>query len=190
MLELAGPLAVAALVLAVGGAFKLRDPGPTRDMFAAVGIRSGRSRRVLAVLSGVIELALGIATFLVGGWLLAFATSVAFAVFALLALRLVQTASTASCGCFGRHSGRTTGLHVAIDVAAATLALAAGIADAPGLLDARSDLPGGGFVFTGLAALGAWLVIAALTVLPDALEAARRTPRATTVRTFDIPRPR
>jgi hypothetical protein len=187
MLELAGPLAVAALVLAVGGAFKLRDPRPTRDMFAAVGVRSRGARRVFALASGLIEVILGIATFLLGGWPLAFATAAAFAVFALLALRLVHTASAASCGCFGRHSGRTTGVHVAVDVGVAILALAAGIADAPGFLDVRNELPGNGFVFAGLAAIGAWLVVAALTVLPDALDATRRTPRPATVRTFDIP---
>jgi hypothetical protein len=186
MLELAGPLAVAALVLAAGGAFKLRDPGPTSDMFAAVGLRGRGARRLLAVASGLVELALGIATLLVGGWLLALATASAFTVFALLALRMVRTGSTASCGCFGRHSGRTTGLHVAIDVAVAVVALGAGIADAPGFLDVRDELPGGGLVFAGLAALGAWLVVAALTVLPDALDAARRTPRVPSVRTFEI----
>jgi hypothetical protein len=37
MLELAGPLAVAALVLTAGGLFKLRDPGPTRDMLRSIG---------------------------------------------------------------------------------------------------------------------------------------------------------
>jgi hypothetical protein len=187
MLELAGPLAVAALVLAVGGAFKLRDPSSTRDMFAAVGMHSPRARRVFAIASGLVELALGVAAFLVGGWLLAFATAVAFAVFALLALRLVRTNSTTSCGCFGRHSGRTTFLHVAIDAVVAAVALATGIADAPGFLQARGELPVNGFVFAGLAALGAWLVIAALTVLPDALDAARRTPGSATVRAFDIP---
>ena len=189
MLELAGPLAVAALVLAAGGLFKLRDPAPTRDMFAALGVGHRGLRLALALASGLVELALGVVTFLVGGWVLAFATAAVFAIFALLALRLVRTASAASCGCFGRHSGRTTGLHVAIDAVVAAVALTAGIADAPGFLDVRTELPAGGIVFAGLAALGAWLVIAALTVLPDTLDVARRTPRTATVRTFDIRSP-
>ncbi len=189
MLELAGPLAVAALVLAAGGAFKLRDPGPTAAMWEALGVAVGgeRLRRGLTVLSGVVEIALGSATFLVGGRVLASLTAAAFAIFAVLAARLTRLPDAASCGCFGKHSGRTTSLHVVIDAVVALVALVAGVVDAPGFLGARADLPGAGVAFLGLAALGAWFVVAALTVLPEALWAARRGPRAPAVRLFDIP---
>src|SRR6478609_7208268 len=110
MLELAGPLAVAALVLAAGGAFKLRDPAPTRAMWEALGVGGPRVQWLLTLASGVVEVALGLATFLFGGWALGLATAAAFTIFALLASRLIH-GSAVSCGCFGKHSGRTTRLH-------------------------------------------------------------------------------
>jgi hypothetical protein len=187
MFELAGPLAVAALVLAAGGAFKLRDPAPTSAMWEALGMSGERARTTLTSLSGVVELALGLATFLVGGRVLALLTSAAFALFALLAARLVRLPAAASCGCFGRHSGRTTRLHVVVDAMVASVALVAAVFDVPGFLGARAELPGAGVAFVGFALLGAWFVIAALTVLPEALSAADRGTEAPAVRTFEIP---
>jgi uncharacterized membrane protein len=189
MLELAGPLAVAALVLAAGGAFKVRDPAPTRAMWAALGVGGPRSQSLLTLVSGVVELALGLATFLLGGWALGFATASAFTIFAVLAARLTQLPAV-SCGCFGKHSGRTTRLHVVIDAVIAVVALVAALFDAPGFLGARPDLPGAGIAFVGFALLGAWFVVAALTVLPEALAAAERGPRTPAVPTFDITRTR
>jgi hypothetical protein len=185
MLEFAGPLAVVALVLATGGIFKLRDPRPTRAMFVSVGLADRPLLGRMAVASGVVEVVVGVAAFLWGGRVLAGATAVAFAMFTLLAVRLVRS-SAASCGCFGRLSGRTTWVHVAVDAGIAVVALAATVADAPGFIAAQPDLPAAGLPFVAFAALGAWLVVVALTALPDALLAARRTPRHATVQKFEI----
>lgn len=190
MLELAGPLAVAALVLAAGGAFKLRDPGPTRSMLRSAGVRSAGVAGVLAAVSGVVEVAVGTATFLFGGRVLGLVTAALFVVFTLLAARLVRLPDAASCGCFGRHSGDTTWLHVAVDACIAAAALTSAAFDAPGFLVARPDLPGAGVAFVAMATVGAWLVIASMTVLPEALVAARRGPRPATVRAFEIRAPR
>jgi hypothetical protein len=186
MLELAGPLAVAALVLVAGGAFKLRDPGPTRTMIGRVTGRTRPAPVAAGLLAAVAELAIGVGAFLVGGRILAGIATVAFAVFAVVAFRLTRLGSDASCGCFGRHSGQATPIHVGVDVGLAVLALAAAVADAPGFLDARHDLPAAGLPFLALAALGAWFAIAAMTVLPEAMIAARRGPRTEPVRRFEI----
>jgi hypothetical protein len=185
MLELAGPLAVAALVLAAGGAFKLRDPESTRTMWRVFGVSRG-SALVLAVGAGLVEVTLGLATFLVGGRVLAALTGAVFFTFAVMAEQLVRRPEATSCGCFGRHSGTTTRLHVVVDLVVGAVAAIAAVTDAPGFLDARSHLPGAGLVFVALAGLGAWFVIATMTVLPEALVAARRRPRTATVRTFEI----
>jgi hypothetical protein len=185
MLELAGPLAVAALVLAAGGAFKLRDPVPTRAMWEALGVDGPRAQWLLTVISGLVELALGLATFVVGGRALGFATAGAFTIFAVLAAQLTQLPAV-SCGCFGKHSGRTTRLHVVIDAVIAVVAFGAALVDAPGFVGARADLPGAGIAFVGLALLGAWFVVAALTVLPEALAAAQRGSRTPAARSFHI----
>jgi hypothetical protein len=186
MLELAGPLAVAALVLAAGGTFKLRDPEPTVAMFGALGWLRARPALVMAYASGALELAVGMATFLVGGRVLATSTAILFAGFAAVAGRLVRLPSGTSCGCFGRHSGQTTWIHVVVDLALAAAASVAAVADAPGFLDARSSLPVGGALFVALAALGAWFAVAALTVLPEAMARAKRGPQAGSVKAFDL----
>lgn len=185
MLELAGPLAIVALVLAAGGVFKLRDPGPTRDMFATLTGRLHPSLAVLAVFSAALEVSLGVITFLVGGRIWAAITASAFLVFTILAWRLVRVAN-APCGCFGRYSGRTTRVHVAVNGCLVALATVAGAFDAPGFVAARSDLPLGGVPFVAFALLGAWFAVAAMTALPEALLAARRGARPPEVRSFEI----
>jgi len=186
MLELAGPLAVAALVLAAGGLFKLRDPGPTREMFTSIGSFLGRGAAVLAVVSGMVEVTLGVATFVVGGRVLAVCTAASFALFAFVAWLLVRSPDRGSCGCFGRHSSETTWFHVTIDLAVAAAAATAAAVDAPGFVDARLELPAAGLPFIGLAVLGAWFVIAGLTVLPAVSVAARRGRSTPSVKTFQI----
>jgi hypothetical protein len=188
VLELAGPLAVAALVLTAGGLFKLRDPVPTRAMFSALGIRSQRLATVFAVVGACVEVTLGLATLFVGGRVLGALTALAFVAFALVAWRLVRASAATSCGCFGRLSSEPTLLHVGVNVAVAIGVAGAAVADAPGFLEARQDLPGAGLVFGALALLGAWLVVATLTVLPDAMTAARRGPRRAPVNVFEITR--
>jgi hypothetical protein len=134
----------------------------------------------------LVEVTLGVATFMVGGRVLAAGTAASFTIFAIVAWRLVRSPDRGTCGCFGRHSSETTWFHVTIDLAVAAAALAAAMAEAPGLVDARLELPVGGLPFIGLAALGAWFVIAALTVLPAVSVAARRERRVPSVKTFQI----
>jgi hypothetical protein len=186
VLELAGPLAVAALVLAAGGLFKLRDPAPTGAMFRALGVRGTRLAVGLAVASAALELGLGLATSFLGGRVLGATTALAFVVFAFVAWRLTRMPDASSCGCFGRLSAEPTRWHVGVNVAVAIGAAAAAVADAPGFLDARTELPGGGLVFGALALVGAWLVVATLTVLPEAMVATRRGPRRPAVHRFEI----
>jgi hypothetical protein len=188
VLELAGPLAVAALVLAAGGLFKLGDPAPTRAMFVSLGVSSRRVAGVLAAVSAIVELAVGLVAFVFGGWLPAAATAVAFLAFALIAWRMTRLPSVTSCGCFGRLSSEPTLLHVAMNLAVAAGALTAMVGDAPGFLDVRRQIPAGGLVFGALALVGAWLVVVAMTILPETLAAARRGPAPATVRTFEITR--
>jgi hypothetical protein len=185
MLESAGPLAVVALVLLAGGLLKLRDVRPTRQMFETLVGRPHAGLKVLAVVSAAVEVALGIVTFLVGGRVWAGCTALAFAVFTAVAWRLTRAAN-APCGCFGRHSGRTTLVHVGVNAGMLVIAALAAVVDAPGFLAARPDLPAAGVPFVGLALVGAWLAIAAMTVLPEAMLAARRGPRAPLVRHFEL----
>jgi hypothetical protein len=84
---------------------------------------------------------------------------------------------------------------VAVDGVAALVAVAAVVVDVPGFLSMRPDLPAAGLLQLGLTALAVWLGVALLTVLPEALVAARRVPsteaarNARALRTFSMESP-
>ena len=179
-------LGVVAGTLAVGGLAKLRDPEATVPMVRALGLPASP---VLARVLGAVELAVGVAAFGVGGRLLATAVAVLFVVFTLAVLRLRASGEAVSCGCFGRSSAPPTLVHVAVDAAAAAVALVAAAVAAPGFLAVRPELPGAGIPQLLLTALGVALGVALLTVLPEALVAARRLPASEAARSARAIRP-
>ncbi len=184
MVSLAGPVAVAALVLAVGGVYKLRDPGPTASMFATLGLPASP---VLVRFVGAVEIAAGATAFLVGGPVATGTVAVLFTAFTLITLRLVRLGdAAASCGCFGRLSSRPSLVHVGVDAVAAGVAAVGAVTGTPGFVELQPDLPGAGLAQLLLVAVGTWLVVVTLTVLPDTLAAARRGPRQPSVRTFEV----
>ncbi|HEY6531467.1 MAG TPA: MauE/DoxX family redox-associated membrane protein [Acidimicrobiales bacterium] len=172
-------LAVVAGVLTVGGIAKLSGPEATVPMLRALGLPA---RPLVARLLGALEVVVGVAALLLGGRILAIAVAVLFAAFTVAVLRLRAGGETVSCGCFGRSSAPPTLVHAAVDGAAVVIAVAAAVADAPGLLDLRSDTPGAGVPLLVLTALAVWLTVAVLTVLPETLVAARRVPAADAAR--------
>ena len=185
-------LAVLAGVLAAGGVAKLVGPEATVPMLRALGLPA---RPVVARLLGALEVVVGVAALLFGGRLLAGAVAVLFAAFTVAVLRLRAGGEAVSCGCFGRSSAPPTLVHVAVDAVASAIAVAAVVVDAPGLLDLRESSPAAGVPLIGLTALAVWLTVAVLTVLPEALVAARRVPaseadRASrSLRTFTVESP-
>src|SRR6478735_9809131 len=166
-------LGVVAGILAVGGVAKLRGPEATVPMLQALGLPASPA---LARLLGLLEVAVGLTAFLVGGRVLAAAVAVLFAVFTAAVLRLRAGGDAVSCGCFGRSSAPPTMVHVVVDAVAAAAAVAAAVIDAPGFWSMRPDLPTAGVPQLLLTALAVWLGVAVLTVLPEALVAARRVP--------------
>jgi hypothetical protein len=183
VLSLAGPLAVASIVLAVAGAAKVRNPASALPAFEALRWPA-RSWAVRCL--GAFELVLAAAAFLFGGRLLAAAVAATYAGFTFVALRLARSSSGASCGCFGSRSSQPTAVHVAADSIVTVTLVAAAIVDAPGYLPARSDLVAAGVPYLAFVALAAWLLIATLTVLAGTLSAARRTPARATVPSFQV----
>jgi len=184
MSALEGPVAVVAVVLAVGGGFKLRDPAPTAEMLRSVGVPLPAAG-VRAI--GVVEVTLGVGATLVGGTLLTGAVAVLYAVFAAVTARLVQLGDrAASCGCFGRLSSAAGPTHVAANVVAAAVAGAGALTATPGFVALRAELVAAGVPQAALIALGAWLFMVVLTVLPDTLAAARRRPRSASTRSFEV----
>jgi hypothetical protein len=183
MTALAGPFAIVALVLAVGGAFKVRDPAPTAHMLGSVGLPPSRA---LARVSGLVEIIVGLTAVVVGGRWAAAAVALLYLLFAALTARLLRVAPTTSCGCFGQLSSSASVVHVAANLVAAATTVAALLVGVDGFVELRNDQPAGGAPFAALVAVGTWMFVMVITVLPDTLAAARRVPALAPVPQFTL----
>lgn len=163
-----GPLWIVALVIGVAGAWKSVQPDGTRRALAALRVRvPSFAVRVL----GAAEVVLAAMVLVVGGRVLAAAIAVLYVAFAVIAWRL--RGRDVSCGCFGSASTRSSWWHVGVDVACAVVAAVAAVAGPPSTADAWGRLPLAGAGHVVMVVTGATAVIALLTVLPAAQEAAR-----------------
>jgi hypothetical protein len=166
---LAGLVGMVGVLLAAGGASKARQPVPTVRSLRTLGLPASaiavRSLAVIEVLLGAVLIALA------GRWPCA-AAAVLFAGFTAISVRLVQLGPGAgSCGCFGERSSRPSWWHVAVDAGAAVVLCAGAVTGTTGVATNWRSLPGQGFVVLGLIALGGYLLVALMTVLPDTLSA-------------------
>jgi hypothetical protein len=173
---LAGPFAIAAVLLAVGGALKTVRPRDTAQALTAVGLRfpSAFSARTAVRVGGAVEAVVGVGALLVGGTVFAVLLAVsylAFAGFVVVALR--SGAPISSCGCFGKVDTPPSLVHVVIDVVAAAVAAVAAVVGGVALPDVLADQPLLGIPFLFLLAIGCSLVFLAFTSLPKAMAAVR-----------------
>jgi len=176
MSVLAGPFAIAAVLLAAGGAAKAVRPRDTARALTAVGVRFPRMLpgRVVVRIGGAIEAAIGVAALLVGGPVLCAlvaASYLAFAGFVVVALR--SGAPISSCGCFGKVDTPPSMVHVVLDVAFAGVAAAAAFTGGVALPDVLGEQPLLGIPFLVLLVLGCSLVLLAFTSLPKTMAAVR-----------------
>jgi methylamine utilization protein MauE len=173
MSVLAGPFAIAAAVLALGGALKMLEPADTAHALAALRLPSARP---LVRFAGTVEAFIAIGALVYGSRALAIAVAVsyfAFAVFVMVALR--SGLPITSCGCFGKVDTPPSWVHIAIDVAAAGVAAGAAFTETSeiALPDVLAEQPLAGVPFVVLAAVGVMLVFLAFTALPKTIAAAR-----------------
>jgi hypothetical protein len=163
---LAGPFAVASLLLVVGGAAKVRRPDDTARAFRALGVLSSPP---LVRLLAAGEMAVGAAALLAGGRLvtvLVAASYLGFSAFVLLAM--LRGGVLSSCGCFGSTDTPPTFVHVLVTLGLAAVSLAT-VADPVGpLLDGLSGQPLIGLPFLALIGCCVWMAYAALAILPRA----------------------
>ena len=166
---LAGPFAVAAVLVAVGGVSKLMAPASTAAALRGVGVPAGD---LAARGLGAIEVVVGASALAVGGRLsaivLAF-TYLGFAAFVEVALRGGQ----GSCGCFGRDDTPPTRLHTVVNLVAVGVASAAAVGGIDPIDATLSAQPWGGVPFGGFVLLGTTLTAAVLALLPAVLTAPR-----------------
>jgi hypothetical protein len=173
MSVLAGPFAIAATVLALGGVLKALEPADTASAMTALGLPSGRA---LVRVGGAFEAIVAIGALVTGNRVLVAIVAASYLVFAVVvtvALRSGRPIS--SCGCFGKVDTPPSLIHVGIDLAAAGAAAGAAVvgASAINLPDVVADQPLAGIPFLLLVAIGVALVFLALTALPKTLAAAR-----------------
>lgn len=172
MSTLAGPLAIASVLLVAGGIAKAWRPRDTANALRAVGINA----RAGAVRAGAaVEVLVGAGALLVDSPVFAALVAVsylAFAVFVVQALR--SGAPISSCGCFGKVDTPPSRVHVVIDTLAAATAAVVAVAGADvSLPTVLPDQPLAGVPFVLLVAIGTGLVFTSFTQLPRTLAAAR-----------------
>jgi len=154
---LAVPQLVAALVLGVAGAAKLRAPD-------AAARAVGADRRLVRLLA-VGELGLGAVVLAVGGPLPAAIMAMLYAGFAILTLRLARTGE--ACGCFGAPQSPASPLQSALSGSLAVVCLLAAIGSARSL-DWILGRPPGIVTVLGLGTAGAvYGVVLAYSELPQ-----------------------
>ena len=170
MTALAGPLAIAAVLLVAGGVAKVRTPLDTANALRAVGIRvPPRLVRVGAAL----EVLVGLGALLVGNAVFAALVAASYAAFAGFVVQALRTgAPISSCGCFGKVDTPPSLVHIVIDGALALVAAAVAVSGADVSLPAVvPDQPWLGIPFAMLVVIGAGLAFLAFSALPRALAA-------------------
>jgi len=164
------PLLLAAGLLVVSGAAKLRTPGPATSALRELGVPGAQ----WAVPAGAAaELAVA-AAILVRPRQGAVAASVLFALFALLVAAQLRRGSTRSCGCLGAADTPPSRIHLVLNLLLAVAAAAAALRPPPPLAAELARHPVEATVVALAAATAAWLVAAGLPLVPAALAAYRR----------------
>ena len=167
MTALAGPFAIVASLLALGGASKAVQPTDTVGALRQLGLPSSGA---LVRVGGVAELVIGVGALVTGARPFAVLVAVSFAAFAaFVALALRRGAPIGSCGCFGKADTPPSRMHVVVDVAAALVAAAVAIDPVGGITDVVADQPLLGLPFLLLVAVGVYLAFLTLTLLPRTL---------------------
>lgn len=164
---LAVPAIAVTVALGAAGLAKLREPAAMAALLDSIGLPDHRAAGFAV---GAVEMVLASGALLVGGTLPHAAMATAYLAFAVVLVIVLRRGGSPSCGCFGSRSAPPHAVHVAADLGAAAVALAAAIAGTPGLLTgALSSQPWSGVPVVGMGLLGAALLAAMLTVLPEVL---------------------
>jgi methylamine utilization protein MauE len=166
---LAGPFAIAAVLLLIGGALKAVQPGDTARALSALRLPSSP---VLVRSGAMVEAAIGASALAFGDRLSASLVAVSYGAFGAFVLAaMVRGTPISSCGCFGRPDTPPTAIHVAVDAAAAVTAVGMALGSGPRLPDGLSDHPSLAILFVVVVAAGAFLVFIVLTTLSSAAAA-------------------
>jgi hypothetical protein len=167
MTVMAGPFAIAATLLAIGGLLKAVRPGDTANALRGVGLPASPG---LVRAGGVAELVIGGTALVIGGTVsaaLVAASYLGFLAFVVVALR--RDVPVSSCGCFGKVDTPPSRVHVGVNLVAAAAAITVALDPGAGLVATVRAQPLAGVPYLLLVGLGVSLVFVALSSLPQAL---------------------
>lgn len=163
MTIVAGPFAIAALLLVVGGALKVRRPGDT--VRAMQGLKLPSSPMWVRILAAV-EMLVGIGALGWGERVSAVGVAVSYAGFtAFVGLAIIRGAPIATCGCFGRDDTAPNLVHVALDVCAVAVSIVVVLDPGVGLPEVVRTQPLAGLPYLGLVLGGVYAAFLAFTSL-------------------------
>jgi hypothetical protein len=169
------PFLVAAGLLVVTGAAKVRAPGGVAAALAGARLPSSRG---LARALGALELGVGAAA-LVAPRALAAPVALLYLAFAAFIVRALTSGfPVASCGCLGERETPPSAVHAVLDALAATVAVLVLLAPVPSTADLLGGQPWNGVPLAMLVAVGVLLAYAVLAHLPAALASWRPEPEA------------
>jgi hypothetical protein len=122
-----GPFLAACVVLAIAGVKKLRRPAVAQPALGALGLPSSVAA---ARAVGAGELFVAVLGAALGSYF-ALGVAAAYLLLTVVALRLLRRAPSMPCGCLGAPDAPVTRTHVAVDVVAVLVSLAAATGAAP-----------------------------------------------------------
>ena len=167
MTVMAGPFAIAAALLAIGGVMKAWRPQDTANALRGVGL-PGSS--LLVRVGGAVEAVIGATALITGGTVSAVLVALSYTVFlAFVVTALRRDVPVATCGCFGKVDTPPSRVHVAVNLAAVAAAVIVAVDPGAGLPDTLRVQPLAGIPYLLLVGLGVGLVFVALTSLPRTL---------------------
>jgi hypothetical protein len=159
---LVAPFFLAAGLLIASGIGKILRPAPAVDALAAAGLPGGA---VAARALGVVEVLAGAAALWRPTTATALVVAALYLAFALFLVRLIRRGGATTCGCVGSGEAPPSWLHVALDLAAVAVSVAAAAWGVPSLGSAVAASPMAGVpLLIGLAGAGALLAIAVVEV--------------------------
>lgn len=160
---LVGPFLVAAGLLCVSGAAKLRVPDAAVAALRTLGLPAG-SRLVRA--AAAVELLGGVVAGLTGGRAAALALAVVYAAFATLTALLARR--RAACGCFGSDGAPAGMTQLLLSLSLVALAVAASVWAPAGIGGVLARSPGQAFALLVGVAGCIYALAVAYTELPEA----------------------
>jgi len=170
---LAGPVVVAAALVALAGGMKVLQPASTSGALRALRLPSS-FRLVRTLGAGEVVLAVAAAaTFARPLLVLLAAAYLAFAAFVVAALD--AHAPVQSCGCFGRTDTPPSVVHVVLNLCAAVTLFAAALSGTPGLNSIVPEQPWSAVPFVLLVTVCTYLCVVVLTLLPQTLRSSATT---------------